>query len=273
MIVDGTLGLAGHARAILECLGADGCLIGFDKDSLALERSKEALASFGKRAIFIHDDFRNMAACLSRAGISGVDGILLDLGVSSPQLDEGGRGFSFKNDGPLDMRMDCRSSLTAEEVVNVYPRPALLDILWKLGEERFARKIVERILEARARQRIRGTSELAAIISEAVPPSYRYGRIHPATRAFQALRMTVNDEMGALEEFLSQALGCLKPGGRLVVISFHSLEDRRVKQAFKEWNSLEQGKILTKKPVMAEPDEIQGNPRSRSAKLRAFEKL
>jgi 16S rRNA (cytosine1402-N4)-methyltransferase len=273
IIVDGTVGFGGHARMILERPGFQGRLIGFDKDPFALKSCGEKLAAFAARIALVGDDFRSMGPRLKEMGVSEVDGILLDLGVSSLQLDEGARGFSFKNDGPLDMRMNPLDPLTAEEVVNTYSEKALLDILWTLGEERFARKIVRRILEARARQKIRTTAELASIVSEAAPASYRYGRIHPATRTFQALRMAVNDEIGALEMFLSGVMDFLGSGGRLVIVSFHSLEDRRVKQAFREWDKSGQGKILTKKPVMAALEETQDNPRSRSAKLRAFEKL
>jgi len=272
-VVDGTLGAAGHARAILERLGAQGRLIGFDKDPVALEEAGKVLAGFGENSMLIRDDFRNLAAQLRQRQIHGVDGLLLDLGVSSMQLDHPGRGFSFQAEGPLDMRMDPTQSLTAREIINTYPKNRLQELLWNYGEERFAKRIADRIVDTRSKRRIETTTELESIIYQAVPAFYRHGRIHPATRSFQALRIAVNDEVKALQEFLDQAIALLNSRGRVVVISFHSLEDREVKTAFRQFSKEEKGRILTKKPVTASPREIDENPRSRSAKLRAFEKF
>lgn len=223
--------------------------------------------------MIIKDDFKNIAGRLKEAGVSGVNGMLLDLGVSSMQLDEAGRGFSFKGDGPLDMRMDPEAALTAKQIVNTTPKNELRDLLGTLGQERYAGRIAERIFQARCKRRIETTGELASIIAGAVPRNYRYGRIHPATRSFQALRITVNREIETLEIFLSQAAGCLAAGGRLVIISFHSLEDRLVKNAFKKWQAEGLGRILTKKPVVASEEETLANPRARSAKMRVFENV
>lgn len=268
-MVDGTVGLGGHAERILEQSAPDGRLIGFDKDAAAIAEARKRLQFYGERVMLIHDDFKNLAEHLKPESAQGV---LLDLGVSSMQFDEAERGFSFRSDAPLDMRMDRRQKLTAAGIVNEYPERALLEILWNLGEERFARKIVSRILDTRARKKITTTVELATLISESVPGRYRYGRIHPATRTFQALRIAVNGELDSLREFLTVALSCLSSGGRLVIISFHSLEDRLVKTAFKEFQSKDEGRILTKKPLVAAESEVAANPRARSAKLRAFEK-
>lgn len=271
IMVDGTLGCAGHAREILKRISSDGRLIGFDRDSEAIEESKRHLGGFGEQVMIIHENFKNIPSRLESLS-QRADGILLDLGVSSPQLDEARRGFSFKGDGPLDMRMDASESLTAKEVVNTYSEQALADIFWKYGEERYSRRIAERINEARRTRKITSTKELESLIWMSVPAACRHGRIHPATRVFQALRIEVNQEMEALDIFLSGALAALNPRGRLVIISFHSLEDRKVKQSFRQFEKDGWGRVLTKKPVVADPDEVQENPRSRSAKLRAFQK-
>ena len=271
-VVDGTVGFGGHAARILERVGPEGRLIGFDRDPQALAEAKKTLERFGEQAMLIHDNFKNIAEKLRGAGASQVNGILLDLGTSSMQLDSAGRGFSFKSDGPLDMRMDPEESLTAETIVNTYPEKTLRDLLWTLGEERFSGRISKRIEETRSRRRIRTTSELSSIVVSALPASHRHGRIHAATRTFQALRIAVNREIESLEEFLAAAPDCLAPGGRLVVISFHSLEDRPVKRAFKRYQSEGLGAVLTKKPIGASESEIASNPRSRSAKMRVFEK-
>ncbi len=272
-VVDGTLGAAGHAGAILERLGAQGKLIGFDKDPLALEEAQKILTRFGEKVMLIQDDFRNLTVQLRQRQIHGVDGLLLDLGVSSMQLDHPGRGFSFQTEGPLDMRMNPAQPLTAREIINTYPKNRLQEILWNYGEERFARRIAERIVDTRSKRRIETTVELESIIYQAVPAFYRHGRIHPATRSFQALRIAVNDEVKVLQELLAQAVALLNSHGRMVVISFHSLEDREIKTAFKRFSEEKKGRILTKKPVTPGLREIDENPRSRSAKLRAFEKL
>ena len=271
-IVDGTLGRAGHASEILRMVSPKGRLLGFDKDPEALDESKKILEDFGDRIMLFKEDFKNIPLKLESLG-QKADAMLLDLGVSSPQLDNAERGFSFKAQGPLDMRMDPSNSLTAKEVVNSYPKKDLADIFWKYGEERFSRRIAEKIAEVRESRRINTTSELESIIWQSVPASYRHGRIHPATRVFQAIRIEVNKEIEALELFLLRALDVLSEGGRLVIISFHSLEDRIVKNAFRDFAKNGRGKVLTKKPVIAASNEIQENPRSRSAKLRAFQKI
>ncbi len=273
VIVDGTLGAGGHARAILLRLGARGKLIGFDKDPLALEEAKKVLSCFGDNVMLVQDDFRHAAIQLRKNRISGIDGLLLDLGVSSMQLGEPGRGFSFQEEGPLDMRMDPAQALTASEIVNRYPKNRLREILWNYGEERFAERIADRIADTRSKRRIETTTELGSIIYQAVPAFYRHGRIHPATRSFQALRIAVNAEVEALQALLAQVLALLNVHGRVVIVSFHSLEDREVKTAFRRFADEKKGRLLTKKPVQASPREMEENPRSRSAKLRAFEKF
>ena len=270
--MDGTLGGCGHALSLLKCVGPEGRLIGFDKDPEAVREAKQALKDFGERVMIFHDDFKNISSRLTSLHIKA-DGILLDLGVSSPQFDHAERGFSFKTDGPLDMRMNPEESLTAREVVNRYPKKKLADIFWKYGEERYSRRIADRIVEVREKRKIDSTAELESIIWQAVPGAVRHGRIHPATRVFQALRIEVNKEIEALEVFLSNCLDVLETNGRVVIISFHSLEDRLVKTFFRECARQQKGKILTKKPVVPQLEEIQKNPRSRSAKLRAFQKI
>ena len=205
-------------------------------------------------------------------GIDRVDGMILDLGVSSMQFDRADRGFSFQVDAPLDMRMNRAQMLSAKEIVNRYTQDELLNILWTFGEERFARRIVSKILGRRERSPIETTGQLVSLISEAVPGAYRHGRIHPATRTFQALRIAVNQELDALQEFLADASSLLAEHARIAIISFHSLEDRLVKHAFRSWQTQEWGTVLTKKPVLATEAEISRNSRARSAKLRVFEK-
>ncbi|MBI3252326.1 MAG: 16S rRNA (cytosine(1402)-N(4))-methyltransferase RsmH [Candidatus Omnitrophica bacterium] len=273
VIVDGTLGGGGHARRILEKSAPDGRLVGFDRDPGAIREARRVLAGFGERVMVIHDNFKNVRNRIAEFGIGRVQGMLLDLGLSSLQLDEPGRGFSFKTDGPLDMRMDPSEGPSAADIVNGYREEELRELLWKWGEERFARKIVGRIVETRRKKKIRSTFELAALVISSVPASYRYGRIHPATRTFQALRIAVNEELRSLEEFLSSVTDGLDEGARLVIISFHSLEDRIVKNAFRNFQKAGEGKILTKKPVTPSEAEMSRNPRSRSAKLRAFLKI
>lgn len=269
-IVDGTLGFGGHAARILEKLGPKGLLLGFDRDPEALERSKKKLIEFGDRAVLIQNRFSRIREELRSLGQGPVQGVLLDLGVSSFQLNEARRGFSFREEGPLDMRMDPTEPVTAARLVNEAPKEKLMQILWTYGEERFARRIVEAIEAARERRPLATTSQLASVVERAVPGKYRHGRIHPATRTFQALRIAVNSEMQELETFLSTVPEILAAGGRIVIISFHSLEDRQVKNAFRRFKTEGKGEILTKKPVTASEEEVTANPRARSAKLRAF---
>ncbi len=270
-LLDGTLGLGGHAKCWLERSAPNGRVLGFDRDPEALKEARQILSDYGDRIQIFQGNFRDCWKMLENTGSPAFDAILLDLGVSSLQLDSASRGFSFKAEGPLDMRMDPTQSLTAEIIINERDEKSLQEILWNFGEERYARQIVRRILEARPRQRIRSTKELENIIFHGVPKKYRYGRIHPATRTFQALRIAVNGELDALDDFLSKVAKHLKTGGRLAVISFHSLEDRRVKQAFRAMEKEGRGKVLTKKPVSPSEAETERNPRSRSAKMRVWE--
>lgn len=277
--IDATLGLGGHAEAILSASSPDGRLMGIDCDELALREAARRLAAAQDRLELVLGDFGDMAQLAQGRGWSGVDGILMDLGVSSPQLDDPTRGFSFQQDGPLDMRMSRSGELTAAEIVNQWPEEEISRILWEYGEERYARRIARAICQDRPFAR---TSELAEMVARVV--GGRRERIHPATRTFQALRIAVNDELGALERALPQALDLLAIGGRLVVISFHSLEDRIVKQFVRREASdcicpprlpvcvcghSAQLRPLTKKPITASQEEVARNSRSRSAKLRA----
>ncbi len=261
--VDGTVGLGGHAALILEKTGPNGRLIAFDRDAGNLAEAKKNLDRFGDRVTFIHDSYGNLSEYVH--GIPEINGILLDLGFSSVHIEDPTRGFSFQSVGPLDMRYDTRSGVTAEEIVNTWTVGELGSIFRKYGEERHAHKIAERIVEARQNQRIVTTKQLTEIIGK------RTGPLHPATRVFQALRIAVNDELHELERTLPQTLDILTAGGRLLVISFHSLEDRLVKQFMKAHGDTELT-ILTKRPLIASEEEIKINPRSRSAKLRVAER-
>ena len=268
--IDATVGLGGHSYEIARRLGAPGHLIGLDKDPVALEIARRQLAPRGDdwpRITLLQRSFREIA---SGEPAATVDGILADLGLSSLQLDDATRGFSFQAEGPLDMRMDPHSERTAEQVVNHLDERQLADVIYEFGEERRSRRIARAICRSRP---IRTTAQLADVISAAARPM-KPERIHPATRTFQALRIFVNRELDDLKALLAAAPQILKPGGRIVVISFHSLEDRIVKDAFRE--GANQGmhyRILTKKPVVASPDESDRNPRARSAKLRAAERI
>ncbi|MFZ5365975.1 MAG: 16S rRNA (cytosine(1402)-N(4))-methyltransferase RsmH [Patescibacteria group bacterium] len=276
IFVDATLGGGGHAEKILEKIGKNGKLIGIDCDPEAIAESQKNLSRFKDQVIFINDNFINLKNILGNLGVMGVDGILFDLGVSSYQLETPERGFSFGEkgmDAPLDMRMNPAQQFSAYDIVNFYPEKKLREIFFKLGEEPFGGKIAREIIKVRDRKKIETCGELLDLIRRATPPDYRFSRKgHWASKIFRALRMEVNQELPALEEALPQALGALKPGGRLVVISFHSLEDRIVKHQFLEWQKSGLVEILTKKPVMATPEEIAQNPRADSAKLRAVKK-
>ncbi|NWK56297.1 16S rRNA (cytosine(1402)-N(4))-methyltransferase RsmH [Verrucomicrobiaceae bacterium N1E253] len=281
LLVDGTLGGGGHTEAMLQA-GAQ--VIGVDQDDQALTYAGERLQGFGERFLALRGNFSEMPELLEQHGESKVDGILVDIGVSSWQLDEAERGFSFAKEGPLDMRMDRSQSQTAADLVNESSEQELKQIFRNYGEERAAGRIARRIVERRAKQAFVSTTDLAEFISSFIP---RGGKSHPATRVFQALRIAVNDELGVLERFLENAVKLLRPGGRLVVITFHSLEDRIVKRFMKhvstpeidrkEWpaprpNPDYQFQLLTRKPVIATGQELELNPRARSAKLRAAEK-
>jgi 16S rRNA (cytosine1402-N4)-methyltransferase len=264
--VDGTLGLGGHAEKILQSCGPSGRVIGFEWDATALELARKRLSPFGGRFQALHRSYSEIMAGLADMGIGKVDGLLLDLGVSSLQFDKGDRGFSYQTEGPLDMRMDQRSDLTAEEIINEYSGGDLADIFYYYGEERQARRIAAHIVEERARNRIVTTTHLARTIAGAVPRKFQPRKIHVATKVFQALRIAVNRELDNLETALDAITEILKPGGRVCIIAFHSLEDRLVKWKFKENPELN---VLTKKPVVPGAEEIRLNPRARSAKLRA----
>lgn len=271
--IDGTLGTGGHTEALLKGLGEGGRVLGIDRDREALEVARERLASFGPRCLFLHGSFEDLSLAGHLLGAREVDGILLDLGVSSLHLDDPRRGFSFQKEGMLDMRMDSSSDQTASELVRRTSKEGLITILKKFGEEPFAPRIAMAICEARQKGSIETTTELARIVAAAIPRRAWPRRIHPATRTFQALRIAVNDELNRLEIFLDRAPHFLKPGGRLVVISYHSLEDRLVKRSFLRWEKEGVLRRLGKKPIVAQEEEIRQNPRSRSAKLRAAEKI
>ncbi len=261
-IIDGTLGLGGHAALILERTSPNGLLIGFDRDARNLATAKDNLATFGQRVRYEHSSF----AAMNTLGLQ-VDGVLLDLGFSSVHVDDPTRGFSFQNDGPLDMRYDTRNTFTAEDIVNSWSRDELTTLFRQLGEEPKAPYAAKAIFEARRGERIISTLQLADIISAVIP---RRGKMHPATKVFQALRMMVNDELGEVSKGLEAARDVLKPGGRLAVITFHSLEDRLVKRWLKNETDFE---VVTKKPIIPGREEILSNPRSRSAKLRVARRI
>ncbi|MCD6541120.1 16S rRNA (cytosine(1402)-N(4))-methyltransferase RsmH [Candidatus Bipolaricaulota bacterium] len=264
LVVDATVGTGGHAEAILE-RGAE--LIGIDRDPLALEVARERLSRFGDRCRLIQGNFRDLYEILRNQGIEEADGVLFDLGMSSFQLEDPKRGFSFLKEGPLDMRMDPSQDLTAYEIVNRWPEQDIARILREHGEERYAGRIARAIVKSRP---IETTTQLARIVAHCYPPGYH--RIHPATRTFQALRIAVNDELNALREGLLAAIKVLRPGGVVVAISFHSLEDRIVKRTFRQRWIAGEVEILTKKPLTPTAEEVEKNPRSRSAKLRAARK-
>lgn len=289
--LDGTLGGAGHSLGILGKLDG-GTLIGIDQDEEALkvagERLKEANADGKNKLLLIHGNFRYMAELLKKRGFGSVDGILLDIGVSSYQLDEGERGFSYQQDAPLDMRMDRSRELDAAAIVNTYGEKEIRDIISDYGEENWAARIASFIIRAREEGPIETTGQLVDIIKAAIPAQARREGPHPAKRTFQALRIAVNDELGALEDALDSAVELLKPGGRISVITFHSLEDRIVKNEFQSrekpctcppsfpvcvCGKKPELRIITRKPVLPSEEELEANPRSRSAKLRTAEKL
>jgi 16S rRNA (cytosine1402-N4)-methyltransferase len=268
VVVDATVGAGGHARLLLERLGPTGRLIGIDQDPAMLARAAQALT--GLPAVLVHRNFDDIRAVLDELNIATVDAILADIGFSSDQLADPSRGLSFQAEGPLDMRLDPSTGQPASVLVNRLPERELADVLWQYGEERYSRRIARRIVEARKETPFATTTQLAELVRRCVPRFHGRHSIDPATRVFQALRIAVNDELGALERFLDVLPDCLRPGGKVAIISFHSLEDRRVKQAFRK--SPELFKELTRKPLQAGAEEIQNNPRARSAKLRAAQR-
>lgn len=285
--LDGTLGRGGHSFAIASQL-TTGHLICVDKDLSAIEQGSERLAPFRDRILFIHDDFRNAASIVRSAGFGPADGMLFDLGVSSPQLDDVSRGFSYMNDAPLDMRMDPTAAFSAYDLVNGYEADELVRILFEYGEERFSRRIAEAIVRQRQIKPIATTLELVDVIRSAMPAAALREKQHPAKRSFQAIRIAVNDELGAVEEMINTVPEALNPGGRLCVISFHSLEDRIVKNGIaKRINGctcpreapicicgfVPTLKYISRKPILPSESELEINPRSRSAKLRVAERI
>ena len=285
--VDGTLGGAGHSFQIAARLST-GRLIGIDRDPVALAAAAKRLEPYKDRVTLVHSNFCEIASVLQDLQIDGVDGILLDLGVSSPQLDDGARGFSYMADAPLDMRMNNEDPLTAAEVVNTWPYEELKRILYDYGEERYAPKIAAAICARREQQPIRTTMELVDIIRSAMPASSLREKQHPAKRSFQAIRIAVNDELGSVEKVMRDAIPCLNPGGRLAIITFHSLEDRIVKNGMADaakgctcppnfpvcvCGKKPKVKLISRKPIVSGEEELERNPRARSAKLRVCEKL
>ena len=272
VMVDCTVGAGGHSLRLLPRLLPTGRLIAIDRDPEALALARQRLMEFHPQIEFVQGDFRHLSAILARLGLSTVDGVVADLGMSSVQVDRPERGFSFLREGPLDMRMDSTQPTTAASLVNRLPESELAQVIRRYGEERWASRIAKRIVTARRTQPIQTTSQLARIVAEAIPSGHRSYRIHPATRTFQALRIAVNDELGSLQALLEFLPEALNPGGRAAIIAFHSLEDRLVKQSFRQGAEAGIVRLLTKKPVRPPADEQQDNPRSRSAKLRAVER-
>ena len=285
--VDGTLGGAGHSSQIAARL-TTGRLIGIDRDPVALKAAGERLQPYADRVTLVHSNFCQIRQVLDQLGIEGVDGILLDLGVSSPQLDDGARGFSYMADAPLDMRMNNEDALTAHTVVNTWSQEELKRILYQYGEERYAPQIAAAICRRRQERPIETTLELVDVIRSAMPAAALREKQHPAKRSFQAIRIAVNDELGSVERVMADAPGCLRKGGRLAIITFHSLEDRIVKNGMAEASKgctcppnfpvcvcgkKPDVKLITRKPIVSGDEELEVNPRARSAKLRVCEKL
>ena len=283
--VDGTLGLGGHSSEIAKRL-TTGLLIGIDRDETAIERAGARLAPYGERVKLVHGNFSDVASILDRLGVDAVDGMLFDLGVSSPQLDEAQRGFSYMQDAPLDMRMDGSASLSAHDVVNTWPEDRLKQILYDYGEERYAPRIAAAIVRARQERAVETTLELVEIIRSAMPAAAQREKQHPAKRSFQAIRIAVNDELGAVQTMMDTAPDKLRSGGRLAVISFHSLEDRIVKNGIRRREDgctcprdfpvctcgfVQTLRSVSRKPILPSPEEQAANPRARSAKLRVAE--
>ncbi|MCP3872079.1 MAG: 16S rRNA (cytosine(1402)-N(4))-methyltransferase RsmH [Desulfobacteraceae bacterium] len=289
IVVDCTLGGSGHALATIKAILPDGKLIGIDQDLDAIDHAKKVLHPFKENALLFHSNFSDLYKILNSNGIEGVNSILLDLGFSLNQLKNGKRGFSFNENEPLDMRMDIRNDLTAFEIVNSFQKNELVDIFFKFGEEKFSRRIAKKIVETREKKPIRTSVELAQVIKSAIPAKFIYSqRIHPATRVFQALRIVVNKELERLENFMEDVPSLLLEGGRLCVISFHSLEDRIVKKALRKFENgctcpkdlpiclcgfIPQMKSVFRKPLVPTKEEIDSNPMARSAKLRVAQRV
>ncbi len=277
--VDGTVGMGGHALAMLDKITPGGLLIGIDWDEESLSIARKNLASFGDQVILVQGNFASLPLILKELNFNAVDGILFDLGISSYHLERSGRGFSFKSDEALDMRMDMQNPLAARDIVNRFSEKELEKIIREYGEERWARRIAKVIVREREKQQLTTSKLLATIVASAIPQRFHPRKIHPATRTFQALRIAVNRELENLAGGIKGAVSVLKPGGRLCIISFHSLEDRIVKRNFQEMEKIgfmDEGPVLrrvTRKPVIPSPAECAANPRARSAKLRVAERL
>ncbi|MED4585997.1 16S rRNA (cytosine(1402)-N(4))-methyltransferase RsmH [Brevibacillus choshinensis] len=285
--VDCTLGGAGHSSLIASQLTEGGRLIAIDQDDWALDNARERLSSVMDRVTLVKSNFRHIKDIVSDLGLDGVDGILFDLGVSSPQLDEGERGFSYNADAPLDMRMDQQATLSAYDIINEWDEEEIAKIIWEYGEEKFSRRIARQIVQYRAKQPVQTTGELVELIKEGIPAAARRTGPHPAKRTFQAIRIAVNDELSAFKEAVADAINVLRPEGRVSVITFHSLEDRICKQVYQEFakgctcppsfpicacGNEATVKIITRKPILPSAEELEANPRARSAKLRVAEK-
>ena len=275
VIVDATFGFGGHSSRIAERIGASGTVVGIDRDQESLAAAREALGDLSNRIRFAYGNFSDLDTILKGLNINFIDGILFDLGISSFQLSDVQRGFSFQTDGPLDMRLDRNSYISASDLVNNLNEEELSQLLKNFGQERWHNRIARLLVQERQRHPISTTGQLSDIVKSAIPPRFRrfHYRIHPATRTFQAVRIAVNRELESLEVAITKAIGLLNPGGRICVISFHSLEDRIVKLAFKKFASEGAIKIITPKPLTPKESEAKDNPRSRSAKFRVAEKL
>lgn len=286
--VDCTMGGAGHSKEIVKRLSKDGLFIGFDQDINAINTAKERLSEYSDRVKFVHSNFQNLKNELEKIGVCKVDGVLADLGVSSHQLDEADRGFSYMQDAPLDMRMDIRCSFSAYDVVNTYSEAELSKIIKDYGEDNWAKRIAKFIVEGRKEKNIETTGELVEIIKKAIPKKARIDGPHPAKRTFQAIRIEVNNELGVITEMIDDAASIMNEGGRICIITFHSLEDRIVKNAFRDLatdcicpphipicqcDKEALVKVITRKPILPTDKEIEENPRSRSAKLRVAERI
>lgn len=286
--VDGTLGGGGHSYRILKKLNGDGRLIGIDQDADAICAATKRLEEFGDMVTIVRDNYHNISSVLTNLGINGVDGILLDLGVSSFQLDTIERGFSYRADAPLDMRMDKRNGITAEDIVNDYEEMELYRIIKEYGEDRFAKNIAKHIVEARNKQRITSTGQLSDIIKSAIPMKVRASGGHPAKKTFQAIRIELNRELDVLTDSIDMMIDLLNDGGRLCIITFHSLEDRIVKNGFRKnenpcicppdfpvcvCGKKSKGKVITRKPIVPSEEELKDNKRAKSSKLRVFERI
>ena len=288
MYVDCTMGGAGHSKEIVKKLSDKGLFIGFDQDKNAISTAKERLSEYESRVKFVHSNFENIKEELEKIGVYKIDGVLADLGVSSHQLDEADRGFSYMQDAPLDMRMDVRCEFSAYDVVNTYTEDELTKIIKDYGEDNWAKRIAKFIVEERANKPIETTGELVDVIKKAIPKKARIDGPHPAKRTFQAIRIEVNNELGVITKMINDASSIMNEGGRICIITFHSLEDRIVKNAFKhlasdcicpqhlpicQCDKESEVKIITRKPILPSEEEIEVNPRSRSAKLRVAEKI